>query len=360
MDRGAESQSRCVSIGDKLLPMLEPLIRHFRHTGWNPTRPGLIRITLLGGYIFLTPVQPVSAGSIIYPSTAGTPFSLSFGTSLTSSRDQGVGRQLATAWQNPGLRLSDVRCPVTKTTSVSGIPVPGMPNAYQTNLAGIGMRFAMTDGWTGGLAAAPSRTTFSPPSPNAAAVDYFSAELIVTGPIKSGALTSLPSMTVQFSGSCFDTVTRTITITPGTRVMANSCTVTTPHVEVPLPPVRLASLLPVGRVSTERADFNISLSCPTGIGIHITLTDAIRPVNRTNDLTPALDSTARGIALRLSRGGTPITFGADSAARGNPGQWYVGPSAATTLVPLTARYVATGTVRPGAVRALATFTLSYQ
>jgi len=341
--------------------MLEPLIRPFQSTGWKPATRGLIRITLLVGCIVLSQVQPASAGEVIYPSIESTSFNLSFGTSLmTSSRVERIGKQLAREWRNPGVRLSDVRCSITKTASVSGVPVPGMPNVYQTNLTGFGIRFALTDGWAGLFTPAPQTATFSAASPSISAAEYFSAEIIVTGPMESGTLTGLPSMTVQFSGSCFNTVTRTVTITPGTRIVANSCTVTTPHVEAALPPVRLASLLPVGNVSAERADFNISFSCPTGIGVYITLTDATRPGNRTNNLSLTPDSAAQGIALRLSSGGTPITFGADSAVRGNPGQWYVGPSAATTLVPLTARYVSTGTVIPGAVRALATFTLSYQ
>jgi type 1 fimbria pilin len=94
----------------------------------------------------------------------------------------------------------------------------------------------------------------------------------------------------------------------------------------------------------------------------ITLTDAVEASNRTTTLKTTADSTAQGIGVQiLNSAGTPVAFGPDSALPGNTNQWTVGSSPNGTLqVPLTARYVRTGAVNAGTVRALATFTMSYQ
>jgi len=55
-----------------------------------------------------------------------------------------------------------------------------------------------------------------------------------------------------------------------------------------------------------------------------------------------------------------VRLGPDSPVAGNTNQWLVGPATDTMTIPMTAEYVATGAVEPGIVRALATFTMSYQ
>jgi type 1 fimbria pilin len=93
----------------------------------------------------------------------------------------------------------------------------------------------------------------------------------------------------------------------------------------------------------------------------ITLTDNVNPANQSNALQPTADSTAQGIGVQILRGGLPISFGPDSAAVGNTNQWTIGNSPNGPLqVPLTARYVSTGRVAAGTVKALCTFTMSYQ
>jgi type 1 fimbria pilin len=75
----------------------------------------------------------------------------------------------------------------------------------------------------------------------------------------------------------------------------------------------------------------------------------------------AQDSSARGIAIRIRNpSGMPINFGPDSSDRGNVNQWRVGLARDTTSIPMSAEYVSTGVITPGSVRALATFTMSYQ
>ena len=95
--------------------------------------------------------------------------------------------------------------------------------------------------------------------------------------------------------------------------------------------------------------------------MHITLTDSTTAGNRSDLLTLTNDSTARGVGIRIRNPShAPVHFGPDSSARGTPNQWRVGRSERAMQIPLSAEYVSTGPVTPGTVRALATFTLSYQ
>lgn len=73
-------------------------------------------------------------------------------------------------------------------------------------------------------------------------------------------------------------------------------------------------------------------------------------------------STASGVGIQVRNGTTIIGYGPDSSAAGNTNQWFVTQTGnATVNIPLTARYVQTGNqVKPGTVKALATFTMSYQ
>lgn len=100
---------------------------------------------------------------------------------------------------------------------------------------------------------------------------------------------------------------------------------------------------------------------PGGGTVYITLTDATTPANRTDLLTLTGSSTAGGVGIRIRNSSrAAVSFGPDSPVAGNTNQWLVGPSDSTTSVPMSAEYVATGSVTPGTVRALATFTMSYQ
>jgi type 1 fimbria pilin len=117
----------------------------------------------------------------------------------------------------------------------------------------------------------------------------------------------------------------------------------------------------IGAVADPQA-FSLALTCTAGATVLITLTDNANPANRSTALQLTSDSTAQGVGVQiLNNSGTPVAFGPDSATPGNLNQWKAGTSPnGQLLVPLTARYVRTGTVSPGTVRALATFTLSYQ
>ncbi|UEP27787.1 MULTISPECIES: fimbrial protein [unclassified Burkholderia] len=141
--------------------------------------------------------------------------------------------------------------------------------------------------------------------------------------------------------------------------MPNTCTVTTPDIRFPLPPVAASKLGAVGMTAGDTG-FNIGLNCKSGSNVHVTLTDLTNQGNTGNQLTLTPDSSAQGVKLRILRNGQPVGYGPDSAAIGNTNQWYVGPSATVSNIPLTAQYIATGQVSSGTVKGVATFTMSYQ
>ena len=141
--------------------------------------------------------------------------------------------------------------------------------------------------------------------------------------------------------------------------MVKSCSVTTNPVNVPLSPVASSSLSTVGMTAGDKP-FEIGLSCKAGSNVFVTMTDLTNQGNTSDQLTLTPDSGAKGVKLRILRGGTPVGYGPDSAAVGNTNQWYVGPSGSTSRIPLTAQYIATGPVTAGTVKGVATFTLSYQ
>ncbi|KVE08179.1 adhesin [Burkholderia anthina] len=117
------------------------------------------------------------------------------------------------------------------------------------------------------------------------------------------------------------------------------------------------------------SSFAISLTCSGGdagtvTNAYMTLTDATMPSNTSTTLSLTPQSTASGIGVQIMRGDAPVGFGPDSAAVGNANQWQMGTVAqgqANLTVPLTARYVQTGSqITPGSADARATFTMSYQ
>ncbi|WDG77615.1 fimbrial protein [Pseudomonas chlororaphis] len=137
-----------------------------------------------------------------------------------------------------------------------------------------------------------------------------------------------------------------------------TCSITTPSIPVDLLAV------PAHRFSTDKTagdkPFVIGLTCPDNIRLFATLTDASTPGNTSELLSLAPGSTASGVQLRILRNGIAQAFGPDSPALGNTNQWEVGWSSGSVQIPLTAQYISTEEVKPGTVKGVATFTMSYQ
>ncbi|MFM0044572.1 fimbrial protein [Paraburkholderia sediminicola] len=144
-------------------------------------------------------------------------------------------------------------------------------------------------------------------------------------------------------------------------VAASTCSVTSTSVAVTLPQA-YTGRLPTAGATTGATPFNLALDCSPGTRVNVTLTDASNASNTSTTLSLAPGSTATGIGLQVLNGSTPIAYGPDSAAAGNQNQWLAGTAAGGSMtIPLTAQYVRTpGTVAPGTVKGLATFTMSYQ
>lgn len=246
---------------------------------------------------------------------------------------------------------------------VGSTSVPGI--GYTTSLSGGGFAGTPTMDmvWAANAApGGPSSLTFS--SQLSATVS-----LVVTGPVGSGALSVNPAGSSGYAGvyAAFyvgelgDSLFRIVAAGAPT-VSQSSCTVNTPKLTVSLPQARSSALQNVGD-TTGATTATIGLTCPAGLKVNVTLTDATTPANTSANLTLTPDSSAKGVGLQiLNSSGAPVAYGPDSAAAGNLNQWSAGVSTAGGFnVPLTVQYVRTsGPLQPGTVRGLATFTMSYQ
>jgi hypothetical protein len=299
-----------------------------------------------------------AAGTLTFP-TAGSMPVLSFPATLSASRDAPVGSILNTAAGNGGLAATGFTCDVQKSVTVSGTLVPGSTNVYQTSVPGIGVHFYITSGWGGSWVSVPVSQTLT--QPNGSTAHYMRADLVVTGPVGSGAVATWPSATVTFTGSCMTTVTATQYLTGSVAMTSNTCSVTTPSLDFALPKGLSKDLVAPGATSGDTT-VSLGLNCAAGVKVAVTLSDVVSPQNRSTTLSLAPESSAAGIGLQILHGTTPVAFGADSAVAGNTNQWTAGTASGGVMqIPLTARYVrTTGTLIPGSVHGKATFTMSYQ
>ncbi|WP_185219054.1 fimbrial protein [Paraburkholderia dinghuensis] len=242
-------------------------------------------------------------------------------------------------------------------------------NTYPTGISGIGVRIRFYN-WT--CANGTANTTNWFPvyctanwSPSTVSAFALTVEFVKTGPVTAGGtVTGLFSQwTTNAANALWANTYWSNTIT--FNVAVPTCTVTTPNISVPMGSVPANSFASVGSVSDSQP-FNISLNCAGGVGssytnVYTTLTDVTDPSNLTNTLTLNASSTARGLGIQVLNGTTPINFGPDSSVAGNPSQWFVGSMQnGSHNIPLSARYIRTGTVTPGTANGSATFTMSYQ
>ena len=140
-----------------------------------------------------------------------------------------------------------------------------------------------------------------------------------------------------------------------------SCTVNTQSISVSLPTINTAQL-PALSSTTGSTPFSIVLNCPSSQNIYMTLTDNSNPLRTSSiiGLEPS-NSTASGIGIQILRNGSPVLLGPDSSNAGNTNQFLIGLNQLGSItIPLSAQYIRTGTVQSGKVKAVATFTMSYQ
>lgn len=305
--------------------------------------------------------RPASAITIVLGASS---LPLSPGGPYTSARDKPVGTILATS--SAGISANGIggSCLVT-ATFLSTSPATG--NTFNTGVAGLGVNLYYQSGATRTQITPGLGLNLAVPLTGPGAIATVQAELVVTGAVGSGTLTTLPTVGVTFLAvglGCgllsLSSVSLPVTAALGT-VTTISCLVTTPAITVNLPPVSAQSLNAAGKTGGATR-FNIPLSCGnSGANVYVTLTDLTNPANTTALLTPKPTSTAGNVRVQILRSdGTAVSYGPESAAAGTTNQWLVGPSSTTTGIPLAAQYYATGAATAGTVQAGAVFTLSYQ
>jgi type 1 fimbria pilin len=258
--------------------------------------------------------------------------------------------------------------------SVTAALAPGFADVYKTNIDGLGVRYILS---------APTCNTSNAPLQNSAmriscsltgtlAGPSIVTNLTVTsvfvtyGAVKGGAssLSSIPmlSQTYETTDNVGKVWNQAAVYTGSATGALNAatCSVQTENVAVNLPTPALRAFAGVGSVAGRQA-FHLDFVCATGAQVSIVITDAVAPTNRSNVLTPSADSTAKGIGIQvLKADGTPVLFGPDQVGISVENQWLIGASPSGVLVlPLSAQYIRTGALTPGSVKALATFTMSY-
>jgi len=260
---------------------------------------------------------------------------------------------------------------VTVTTPLAA----GFSDVYQTDIAGLGIRYTFnsTDCGISNQVLANGATRLSCPftgplgGPLTSLNLTVTATLIVTGPIVSGAstLSTIPYISLTFrtsDGGANSWKKQNIYSGSATGTLIHAtCSVNQPNTYVSLATANTRAFAAGAGTVFAPTPFSLTFACSAGAKVSITLTDNVNPANRSNTLQLTADSSATGVGIQVLNGSGPVSFGPDSVTPGNTNQWLIGDSPNGLLtVPLTARYISTGPVSAGTVKALATFTMSYQ
>lgn len=192
-------------------------------------------------------------------------------------------------------------------------------------------------------------------------MDWFGGkvELVVTGPVTSGALTPGVIGTVALQGS--DGVYHdglTVQLTDGT-INALACTITTAQLTFTIGDIPASSFgsvigtTPSGAKNTQ----NLGLTCSAGTNISVSLSGMQNP-DSANTSVMALTGqgnagTAKGVGVQLLYNGSPLVMNGRLLLKQSAG--------GQETLPLTARYYQTlTTVESGSANASATLTITYQ
>ena len=255
-------------------------------------------------------------------------------------------------------------------------PTSGFSDVYPTNIDGLGVRYtfnsdAICD--TTNLTMKNKAIAIScvisgvPGGAHIYANATVTPSLVVTGAVKGGASTLSSSPIVSFTYTIKDVsgswpAAPLYTGAASGAFSAATCSVQTVANAITLPNVATRSFSSGVGAIAGRQPFNLSFSCTAGAQVSIVITDAVDPSNRSNVLNLAPDSTAKGIGVQILRDATTlVVFGPEAAGPSVANQWLIGASPNGLLqLPLSAQYIRTGTLGAGSVKAMATFTMSYQ
>jgi len=248
---------------------------------------------------------------------------------------------------------------------LQGVPVPGFSDVYSTNVEGVGVRLSRRISSSGGTnqytVYYPHRLQYPPGT----AVylhhpAWFGVELIKTaehtgsGPLAAGTYTRY---VVDGDGK---SVLTTFLTGTGTTIVQPSCEAdpASRNILVQLHTLPLSELKAVGTALSDRP-FEIRLNCKAGKHVaklvYLRLDGQSDPSGAAGVLRPTPgEGSATGVGIQvLDSRSMPVAFGKDAQ---------VGPSKnGVYVVSYTARYYQTAaTVRPGVVKATATFTVDHK
>jgi type 1 fimbria pilin len=312
-------------------------------------------------FVFILP-HMADAANCVFPSS--DPTSVFTPSNIITPGSVALNTQLGTSSLHPGVSIDGPATNVIKTVTVNGTPAPGFPNVYQTNLSGVGISFSVTDNWNSGYRLAPYSSVLSAGSAGSFS-HYVKVTFVAIGPVQSGTLRSLPTLTESWSGDCSNNPSQTWSVAD-TIVTASTCEVAASSmgISVPLSTIWSRELGAVGSTAGS-GTFNIQLdNCSAGVNLFATFTDANNPGNTSNVLSLTSGSqVASGVGIQILTGtGVTVNFGPDSYLPGTTNQIALGTSGSGSMsLPFTARYVKTSnTVTGGSANGIATFTMSYQ
>ncbi|WP_137008517.1 fimbrial protein [Aquitalea aquatilis] len=144
------------------------------------------------------------------------------------------------------------------------------------------------------------------------------------------------------------------------KIQTASCTLNTSNINVQLPNM-LPSQFPSVGTTNGTTPFNISINCPSPVNTYMTITDNSAPTSTSDIISATNDSSAQGLGIQIRKNGLPISLGPDSSMAGNTNQFLIGNNmSGNQIIPMTANYIRTSDINVGTIRAIATFTMSYQ
>jgi type 1 fimbria pilin len=260
---------------------------------------------------------------------------------------------------------------ITFATSLSGIAVLVKATPVQaTSQACLACGPTSTAGYVPGSVTAPSNAKKG--SYSGTVVANYTAQLIKTGPITPGTITSnqlIPFWWYIAGGSQNSTSASlsTYLILPTITVSAPACTVSSAskNISVTLPSVQASSLASSGQTAAA-TPFNIALTgCPSGVKTVTAYFNSSANID-TNTGNLINNGSAANVEVQLLNGNgsttasafSPIVLTGAQATAQNSGQYAVNATGAATMN-YYAQYIATGAAAAGSVNTSVTFTIAY-
>ena len=276
--------------------------------------------------------------------------------SMTVQRDAPVGSIIGTrGYANTNeSAICDASTSRYRTLTYQGGVQSSVSNVYNTNIPGVGIQLINTFSnpaevwnWT--------RVDSSTPSLKATHHDI-TVNIIKTGPVTSGVLSTGEIGNEKFSTAGSYITTEIINMGAGNSVTALACSIVNTNIPVPLDDVLGASLTGVG-TTAKRKDFSVGLSCDAGARINVTLagqqhsdTSATGVLQLSNPLSA---STATGVGIQMLYNNSPMPLNTNLVLKTSSG--------GAETFPFSAQYYQTrSSVTTGTANATATLNITYQ